>query len=209
VKLPTVVFFAACALSVSAETVNLEATNEGVLCGRASVTIDRKSRAHYFVQTDVHFLVAGKDVESTGSELLARDGSLDSSETMIKLDGALKRHEKSVWTGSSETVLNLVTGDRKTRTWPDGRRDKDPSDLWFVAYRPKPKTRISVFVDVRGKWMNGTRTYVGDADVMRTGRRLRGHAIKLVDRDGTFLMVVDDHGLPLSFRDGNMLFTRV
>jgi len=200
----------AVAASASSQSVELVGTVQGKPIGSGTFSITPGPN-HTQIQRIVMTLAAGghhAQLEETVK--LAADGSTAESDWKEINDGTVAKNLKVVSDAKHAILTDMLTGTKKTYPVPSGSNVKNPSQLWFITIRPSAGSTYSAteFDTDKMGWQTTTRKYSGDVAVTVHGRKIMGHMVSDQDANQTTMIVLDDHGLPLSVEVQGIKFTR-
>ncbi|MBN9501480.1 MAG: hypothetical protein BGO01_01535 [Armatimonadetes bacterium 55-13] len=201
--------FAAGCQSICAQTVTLDAIQDGKKVGTVSFTRTISGAK----QSSVTKLTTLQNGVTTTLDLRA---SFESKGVALSRSASIKQGKNSAnlsatFSGRNASVVIDSNGKKVTRVIPapEGQLG-DPTMWWFVRDKPKVGTKVTylTFNIVKLTWTSVSATYVGKKSIMVGTKKVSANQVSESRDGGTFNAYLDDKGLPLILEQPKVRFVR-
>lgn len=210
IRVPLILAALSLAITGSAQSVRLKATQSGKDIGEAYV--------NHKVGTDGGKTVSMRlELRSPTSRMTVRqesyyDSSAKPTRAVLELlqDGGKKRDALVVnYDGSGAKWVHMKDGQSSpgSASLVQNVSRAVQSEFWFVRDLPEVGTVSKSYVfnlDIRD-WEYSTVTYLGPIEFLWQGKKVPAHRVKTVRGDRTAEAILDERGLPLKIEDSKGL----
>lgn len=190
----------------------LTVSRAGKVIGRITVTSKITKDGAKIDEMSMSRTEKGKTVDLRILSNFAADGTPTRKFMAMSLSGTSSRRQLVATfseQGASVQVLPSAEPPQTVALPPDAQI-KQLDEFWFVRDHPKVGTTLSSFVfDLgSGKWAPRKVTYLGDAEIVIAGRKLKAHRVASGIGGQSVMQFLDAQGLPLRLEQGGLVFER-